>query len=247
MEKRDFQTPFGVIPLWADFDGFDPERPLVLGVLGAFAIERGSLFAVPPHLKGVADMAIGHLPGNHTPPLIDASVGLFSAAYSHVIREAFPDRRIVSLGASIGGLTVMGLRAPQVLRAVVMEPILTTAKLWPMTNFIRGKLLANPQDAALRSFIVNVFGVTETGIEDRRYDALLDGLATPTRVLVGDQPLYPERAVQKLPSLVDEPERERLARHPWIQYSVATGAGHNVPQEASGAMMQALMGAIRET
>src|SRR5687767_13830155 len=131
MDKREFQTPFGVVPLWGDFASFDSGRPLVVGILGAFAIERGSLFGVPPHIAGVADMVVGHLPGNHTPPLVASSVGVFSAAYSHVISKAFSNRRVVSLGASIGGLTVLGLRARQIVRSVVMEPVLTTGKLWP--------------------------------------------------------------------------------------------------------------------
>lgn len=245
MEKREFQTPFGVVPLWGDYETFQADRPLVVGVLGAFAIERGSLFYVPPHIPG-ADMVVGHLPGNHTPALKGASVEVYSQAYSHVIAQAFPERRVVSLGASIGGLVVLGLKAPQIVRSVVMEPVLTTAKLWPLIPFMRGKLKANPKDAVLRDFIFGVFGVTETRLFDRRYEHLLDGLATPTRVIVGGQPLYPERPVQKLPSLVDEPERELLQRYPLIDYSVAEQAGHNVPQEASGAMLTALRAALRE-
>jgi hypothetical protein len=245
MEKREFTTPFGVVPLWGDFAGFEAGRPLVVGVLGAFAIERGSLFHVPPHIPG-ADMVVGHLPGNHTPALSGSSVEVFSAAYSHVIAEAFPDRRVVSLGASIGGLVVLGLKAPQVVRSVVMEPVLTTAKLWPLIEFMRGKLRANPDDKVLRDFVGTVFGVTETGLEDRRYESLLNALTTPTRVIVGGAPLYPERPVQKLPSLVDEPERELLQRHPLIQYSVAPQAGHNVPQEASGQVLATLRAALRE-
>jgi pimeloyl-ACP methyl ester carboxylesterase len=246
MEKREFQTPFGVVPLWGDFANFDASRPLVVGILGAFAIERGSLFSVPPHIAGSADMVVGHLPGNHTPALVYSSVGVFSAAYSHVIANVFSERRVVSLGASIGGLTVLGLRAPQIVGSVVMEPVLTTGKLWPMTAFMREKLLANPQDTVLRDFIVNVFGVTETGLEDRRYEAVLNHLKVPTRVIVGGVPLYPERPVQKLPSLVDEPERELLQRHPMIRYSVAPHAGHNVPQEASEHMLAALREALAE-
>ncbi len=245
MERREFQTPYGVVPLWGAFEAFDAGRPLVVGILGAFAIERGSLFHVPPHIPG-ADMVVGHLPGNHTPALSAASVQIYSAAFSHVIATEFAGRRVVSLGASIGGLVVLGLTAPQIVRSVVMEPVLTTAKLWPLIPFMRGRLQAAPDDRVLADFIEGVFGLGANGLVDRRYEDLLERLAVPTRVIVGGQPLYPQRPVQKLPSLVDEPERELLRRHPLIDYSVAQQAGHNVPQEASGEMLAALRAAIAE-
>jgi len=245
LEKHEFETPYGVVPLWGDFANFDAGRPLVFGVLGAFAIERGSLFHVPPYLPG-ADMVVGHLPGNHTPALSSASVEVYSQAFSQVIVSEFADRRVVTLGASIGGLVVMGLKAPQIVRSVVMEPVLTTAKLWPLIGFMHGKLKAAPDDRVLRDFLLGVFGLSETGVEDRRYESLLDSLTVPTRMIVGGQPLYPQRPVQKLPSLVDEPERELLKRHPLIQYSVAEQAGHNVPQEASDAMLAAVRAALAE-
>jgi pimeloyl-ACP methyl ester carboxylesterase len=113
--------------------------------------------------------------------------------------------------------------------------------MWPN---LRERLRANPGDADLRSFIHNVFGVTESGIEERRYDGALASLSIPTHVQVGDEPLFPERTLEKLPSLVDEPERALLAAHPSITLSVAPGAGHNVLQQSAPAFVSALRGAV---
>lgn len=245
MDSRTFETPYGPIVLWGRPEAFDSDRPLVVAIAGAFAIAKGPLFQLAPLLVD-AEIVTGHLPGNHCPTLIGTSVGLYAAAYSHVIASAFADRTVVTCGASIGALVSMGLRAPQIRRSLAVEPPLVMSKLWPMWPTLRQQLASHPGDTPVRSFVVNVFGVTETAVEERRYDTLLDALATPTHVLVGDQPLFPRRAFEKLPSLVDEPERERMAAHPRIRLSVAPGAGHNVLQQSVPAFMAALRGAVAE-
>lgn len=243
MEERTFETPFGPIVLVGQPSAFSGERPLLVTIAGAFAVARGPLFALAPHLPEV-DIVSGHLPGNHCPPLISASVGVYASAYSHVISENFGRRQVTVCGASIGGLVALGLRAPAIRNLLVVEPPLVMSKLWPMWPTLRHKLVENPNDKPLRDFIVNVFGVTETAISERLYTPLLDQLRKPTHVLVGDRPLFPEHAIEKLPSLVDTPERERLAAHPLIRVSVCPGAGHNVLQEAPDAFVQALRAAV---
>jgi pimeloyl-ACP methyl ester carboxylesterase len=243
MDERTFETPYGPIVLWGEPSAFSGTRPLVVAIAGAFAIARGPLFQLAPLLAD-ADIVTGHLPGNHTPPLISASIGIYAAAYSGVIADAFADRTVILCGASIGGLVALAIRAPQVRNSLVIEPPLVMSKLWPMWPMLRRKLAEPTCDAALRSFIVNVFGVTETGIEERRYDGMLPALSVPTHVLCGDRPLFPRRAIEKLPSLVDEPERALLAAHPMIRLSVLEGAGHNVLQETAPGFLGALRAAI---
>lgn len=245
MDSQTFDTPYGPIVLWGRPEAFSSDRPLVVAIAGAFAIAKGPLFQLAPLLAD-AEIVTGHLPGNHCPTLIGTSVGLYAAAYSHVIANAFAERTVVTCGASIGALVSMGVRAPPVRRSLAVEPPLVMSKLWPMWPTLRQQLAAHPGDTPVRSFVVNVFGVTETAVEERRYDTLLDALATPTHVLVGDQPLYPRRALEKLPSLVDEPERERMAAHPRIRLTVAPGAGHNVLQQSVPAFLAALRGAVAE-
>lgn len=248
LEERSFDTPYGPIVLWGEPAAFEgaPGRPLLLTIAGAFAIPRGPLFQLAPALGGAADILSGHLPGNHCPTLISASVGTYAAAYSHVIGAAFPGRDVVLCGASIGGLVALGVRAPQVKRMVVAEPPLVMSKIWPLRPSIRNRLAQAPDDADLEAFCRNVFGVGPSTLEERRYDGLVDMLARPTHVLVGDRPLFPERPVEKLPSLVDEPERAFMARHPQIRLSVLAGGGHNVLQETAPAFLAALREAIAE-
>lgn len=246
VESRTFETPFGPIVLVGLPAAFTGERPLLVTIAGAFAIARGPLFNLAPHLPDV-DIVSGHLPGNHCPPLISASVGIYASAYSHVIAEQFAGRQVTVCGASIGGLVALGLRAPNIRNLLVIEPPLIMSKVWPMWPSLRQRLAAATDDKTVRDFIVNVFGVTETTLSERRYDPLLETLRKPTRVLVGDRALFPQRAFEKLPSLVDEPERERLAAHPMIRLSVCQGAGHNVLQESSGAFLTALREAVGPT
>jgi hypothetical protein len=101
-------------------------------------------------------------------------------------------------------------------------------------------LWEDPADLVMRDFIAGVFGVTADAAEDRNYLPVLDALKTTTEVIVGDEPLYPERPFVKLPSLVDLPEREALAAHPRISLIVASGVGHNLPQGASHLMLNRL-------
>jgi pimeloyl-ACP methyl ester carboxylesterase len=246
MEERTFETPYGPIVLWGEAGAFSSQRPLVVALAGAFAIAKGPLFHMAPALAPLADVVTGHLPGNHCPTLISASVGIYASAYSHVIAEAFGGRPVVACGASIGGLVALGLCAPQIRRALVVEPPLVMSKVWPMWPTLRHKLAQSPQDPDVRAFIVNVFGVTETAIAERRYDTLLPAVSVPTHVLVGDRPLFPERPVEKLPSLVDDPERALLAAHPKIRVTEAAGAGHNVLQEAAPVFLGALRAAIQD-
>ena len=246
MDSRTFETPYGPIVLWGEADAWTSSRPLVVAIAGAYATARGAFFHLAPHLATDADTVIGHLPGNHCPPLAHQSVDTFAAAYSFVISTAFKGRTVIACGASIGGLVALALEAPQIRRLVVAEPPLVMSKVWPLWPTLRGKLAEAAGDGAARAFVTNVFGVTEAAVQERRYDHLLEQLHLPTDVPVGERPLYPERAFDKLPSLVDEPERALLAAHPRIRLHVLAGAGHNVLQEAAPAFIALVRGAVRD-
>jgi pimeloyl-ACP methyl ester carboxylesterase len=244
MDSRTFETPYGPIVLWGEDEVWASGRPLIVAIAGAYAAERGAFFHLAPHLS--ADVVIGHLPGNHCPPLVQQSVDTFAAAYSYVISTAFRERTVVVCGASIGGLVALGLKAPQIRRLVVAEPPLVMSKVWPLWPTLRATLAAAADDPQAQAFVTNVFGVTETAISERRYDRLLEQLGTPTDVPVGDRALYPERAFEKMPSLVDEPERALLSAHPLIRVSVLAGAGHNVLQEAAPAYVAIVRRALAD-
>jgi alpha-beta hydrolase superfamily lysophospholipase len=46
----------------------------------------------------------------------------------------------------------------------------------------------------------------------------------------------PQRQLDRFPSLVDAPERSRLAASPRVRLHLAPGAGHNVAAQAEAAM-----------
>lgn len=238
MDSRPFDTPYGRIVLVGRAAAFESGRPLVVAIAGAFAIARGPLFHLAPVLEPQAEVVTGHLPGNHCPTLIGAAVGVYASAYAHVIATAFAGRPVLAVGASIGGLVTLGLRAPQIRRALVVEPPLVMSKVWPMWPTLRQQLAGGDPDVG--RFVTNVFGVTDAAVEERRYDYLLRDLRVPTHVLVGDEPLFPQRPFEKLPSLVDGPERDLMAAHPRIRLTVAPGAGHNVLQQSQPAFLAAL-------
>jgi hypothetical protein len=246
MATRDFQTPFGPVRLWGEPAAFESGRPLVLAISGAFAIEDGPLTRLAPHLAAHADVLVAHLPGEHAPPLAANSVGVIAAALSRVLDEAFAGRPVVVCGVSVGALVALGLRASDIRGLVVVEPPLVAAKLWPLTALLRRKLAERPDDAVLASFVDNVFGVTPTQVRDLDYRHLIESLRRPTRVLIGGVPLFPERAPDPLPSLVDEPERALLRAHPFVRSTLVEGVGHNIPDLAGDVLVEAIRKLLQE-
>jgi pimeloyl-ACP methyl ester carboxylesterase len=72
-------------------------------------------------------------------------------------------------------------------------------------------------------------------VEDRDYTGLLKG---PAHVLVGSEPLYPQRPWKVLPSVVDAPERQAMLSNPDVTMTVAEGAGHVIPGSAPALFVQ---------
>jgi pimeloyl-ACP methyl ester carboxylesterase len=242
MERREFETRFGKIWLWGEPDAFSDERPIVLVITGAFNAKRSQVFELQAQVPEAA-VLIGHLPGNHCPALIDHSVGIYAAAYSQVLTALA--RPAISLGASIGGLVTMALQAPNLKGIIAIEPPLRTGKLWPLVAPFRQRMRDEPGNPDVKPFLWAVFGISEDALEDRSYEGMLAQLTTPTRVVLGDEPLYPQREIgTRLPSLVDERERQLFRDHPYVRTTVVTGAGHNVPAQAFAPLVAITKGMV---
>ncbi len=209
-------TALGRVPVWGSWSS---DRPLVLGIRGAFA-ERNDLTDLDP--PG-CDLALLHLPGFHSPALVVTSIGAFIAAFDEVIRTQFSGRQIVAVGLSVGAIVALGLRSPEIGGVLAVEPFFSTAKLWPMIEFIQ-RLLPRDQVSA-HLWAADIFGISIDGVEDRDYHAVLGRQDRPTLALVGDIPLDPRRELRLLPSFTDEADRALL------DYRVAAG-GHELPMEA---------------
>jgi hypothetical protein len=235
METRSFETPLGDVLLWGEPQAFEDDRPVVLAISGAFAPKESFdlLYLAFPE----AAVLVAHLPGNHSPPLVATSVGAFAAAFSHVVSQL--GRPTVVCGSSVAGVVAMGMRAPEIRGIAALDPPFRTAKLWRLVNRLQeGVRRGAPANEV--EFCREILGVTATAIEDRNYLPLLDGLATPTWCVFGETPLMPPRELDRDPSLVDEPERQILRRHPAVKTMLVKGVGHNLPKEGAAAIVDVI-------
>lgn len=227
--RHAFQTPVGEIWLWGEAGARASDKPVVLFINGAFAIARPRAFELPGLLTE-ASVLIAHLPGNHCPNTSAHAVAAYAEGFSSALDQI--GRPALVIGGSVGALVGLSIPSTMVRGQVIIEPPLLTAKLWCLIPTLRSVLANRGDEPGVREFIWSVFGVSETRLEPRDYRGLLDNLTTPGCVMFGEQPLYPERAFQELPSLVDAPERALLAAHPLIETRVIPIVGHNVPGRA---------------
>jgi hypothetical protein len=221
-----FETSKGRIPVSGSFDG----RPKVLAITGAWAPpnEMSLLHRTIPDY----DALVARLPGNGTPHLAETSIPAWAVAYGEVVDQIGP---AVLLGLSVGALVALGIRSENLRAIVAVDPPLATSKLWPMTDWLRAR---PPED---RAMVEHIFGVYPDRVEERHYLTLLDGVAAPLHSIVGSRALFPQRPLDRMPSLVDEPERRALAVLGPL--TVGPNSGHNVPFYAG----PTLLGVLRET
>jgi pimeloyl-ACP methyl ester carboxylesterase len=217
-------------PIW--FRGREAGRPVVLLITGFLADER--LWDLAPDMLPEFDYLRVHLPGNHSPPLAASDVATVAAAISEAIAVRFGDRPLLLAGFSLGATVALGVRAPNLTRRFLVEPILDTEGLWPIEEWGRKPLAA--ADAAL---LWAALGVRGDEVERRDYRRLLEMMEVPADVVFGGEPLEPRRPTTALPSFVSQPVRERIGRHPDITTHVFAG-GHNVAGQAAWPLFRIL-------
>lgn len=223
--KHVFRTGTSEVWAWGEAGALVSDKPLVLVIGGAFAIPRPRLFELQDWLPEAAVLA-AHLPGNHSPNVAVHTVAAYAKLFDDVVRQVA--RPAVVVGDSVGGLVALSMRERLIEAFALLEPPLVTGKLWPLIPTFQGWLKARPREAYLRLFLRGVFGVRERSVESLDYGHLVDGLDRPAWALMGDEPLMPPRPFESMPSLLDEPERERLRAHPMVQVRSIEGIGHNV-------------------
>lgn len=234
LPRIDVQTTHGNVPLWGDFAIFDASRPLILSIGGAFAAPD-YLHALPRHLPG-CDVVFARLPGMHAPFLSENSVETFAESLDQAALQAFPGRRFLRLGSSIGGLTAMAMRTGSAF--VALDPPLRTKALWPMRDRLRAVL--QTCDPRMADWIWSVFGISNLEIEERDYRPLLDALNVPGLILAAGETLEPERPVDHLPGLICAADRIMLVRRPQVKTIFVAGSGHNIPRDAPAIMLEAI-------
>jgi pimeloyl-ACP methyl ester carboxylesterase len=113
------------------------------------------------HFGALCDVALAELPGHgQAPELRETSVEAFAAAFDEAIAATFPDRDIVAVGESIGGLVALSLHTAH--RVVALDPPFRTANLWPLRAEAARVASLAPE------FWFNVFGIGAHP-EDRDY------------------------------------------------------------------------------
>lgn len=230
METR-FEVETALGPVW--FWGRDTGRPILLVISGAF--NAANYFWKLQRFFDDADVLRAHLPGNHCPELAETELAAFAKAYSEAVSSRWPDRPIVVLGASTGGLVAFALRIATLRRLVVIEPPLLTAGVWPL------HLFKDQTPSGGEALVWNLFGVGPDRIEPRDHTWSLAGLTVPALVLVGDDMPGPPRAFVQQPSFVSEDARVALRTHPLVTLRTVAGAGHNIPAQAGPQMHAAVV------
>ena len=226
-------TSLGVISIWGHFG--NKIKVLAINGAGAAADEMSRL----PHILAPDyDGLVAFLPGDRRPALSQVSIPAFAQAFDEVVRRLGPT---VVMGHSAGGLVALAMRSPLIRAVVAIDPPLLTSKMWPVIPTLRAGLAASYDP-----FLDKVFGLTAAGVEERDYRPLLAGLHRPTDVVVGSDPLFPERALSRKPSFVDEPERALFAAHPLVRLHVAPNSGHQVQFEAAHFLFSVLLEACRK-
>lgn len=241
MEVRTFQTPLGEVWLRGRPGAFEGTRRLIVCVLGAFA--SAERLVELPEAANYCDVLLADLPGNRCPELVATSIGAYAAAFDNVLRQL--DRPLILYGSSIGGVVALSMRAPQIRSIVAVDPPVRTADLWPLLD-AWAPMIARPKAPWIGRFLHEVFGYSKTGVEARDYlPTILSNLKTPTYVLVGEQPLFPPRPLEDVPSLVDDKARALISGHPLVEMTIAPGVGHDIERLAGPLLIETLTKAAR--
>jgi hypothetical protein len=239
---RDVATRLGLIRLQGRAEAFDSRRTVLVVIPGVFAGPE-ALQALPDHLGVLADVCRLSLPGASAPLLADNGLAAVANAVSEALEVMFDGRRVVLCGVSIGGVVAMAAQASNVTRIVALDPPLVPARIWPAHAGLRA---AQAKPGPFATALAALFGSDwedPAQVPDHRW--VLDGLTIPTDVMLAGDPLSPPRTLDRWPSLVDGPERQRLARHPRVRLHTAAGAGHNLVFQAQPAVRELLEEACR--
>jgi pimeloyl-ACP methyl ester carboxylesterase len=217
-DRFEVETAFG--PLW--FWGRRPTgRPALLVITGAYA--RATVMDHFPRVFPDLDVLRMHLPGNHSPPLSEVSMEVFSRALDDALGQVVA-APLAIIGLSAGALVALGVRRPNLRALLLIDPPIRTGEAWPLKT--PGLLALDPA----------LFGA----LIDRDFSPLIDDLTVPTEVMAGSVPLLPPRDLERPPSLVDELTRRQLAAHPLVTLTVVEGVGHLV-QEAGPVFAEAIL------
>ncbi len=241
MTRVAVRTLAGELPYWTLPEPAESDRPVLLVIPGSFMSMR-SLNRLPGLLADRCQVALAEIPTTTPFEIPNLTVGRVAEAFSQLVHRAFRARPVVVLAFADAAVVAVSIRTPEVLRTVAVEPLLRSEKLWPLREAVR----ARAQDASdgFKRFLNDVYGVggAAPGVRDHRPG--FRAPQAPVDVLVGEDPLMPERATARTPSLVDEEERAWLRAQPQVSLRIAAGAGHDLAREAGTGVLEAARAAL---
>lgn len=225
-----------------------PPRATLLILLGAYP-PRGQLHEAVDWFPE-ANVVVATLPGFGT-PYSYADLPSLRVGFDHVIARLTPEGPVVVVGVSAGCLVTLGVRASNVCRHVAIEPFFETAGLWPLIN-IRRELeeAADGEEnrKAARDFLWRFFGMGTDGLANRNYTDVLTAVNVPLDVILGAEPLQPERPLPNWPSFTSEDDRALLQAKPGVVlHQAPSGSGHGLTATPDGkSLLRRIMGEALE-
>ncbi|THD60182.1 alpha/beta hydrolase [Phenylobacterium sp.] len=204
----------------------DRVRPSLLAVCGAFPTAT-YLHDLVSTFAG-ANVLVANMPGMAATPWANPTLAEATEALQRAVALLLPTQPIVALGVSTGNLLTLGLDLPNIRRRVAVEPFFETEGLWPFIANSRERMALNPDNAAMARFFWDMFGIAQDRLENRDYRHLLGAIAVPTDVIVGAEPMQPEREAATWPSFITPEDRAALAANPWVTLIEGPpGSGHS--------------------
>lgn len=234
-------TLVGELPYWTPPETADSDRPVLLVIAGSFMSMR-SLNRLPQLLAGRCQVVLVELPTTTPPEIPNLTAARVAEAFGQLVHRAFRARPVVVLAFGDAAVMAVSIRAPEVLRTVAVEPPLRSEKLWPMHDAVLAR--AEAASDGFKRFLDDLYGVGGATPGARDHRSAFRAPQAPVDVLVGEDPLMPERDTPRTPSLVDEEDRAWLRAQPQVSLRVVAGAGHDLVREAGGAVLEAARAAL---
>lgn len=235
LTRTEIATTLGVIPLWHADGALQAGRPAVLFINRLLAPPAAAGLATA--LASEADLFWMQMPGDGAPYLARTDIAGVAAAVSEAIGQALADRPLVLAGQGAGAAIALAVRGAPIARLVAIEPELEPATAWPVLPIFRKLARERP---AIRPLVKALYGALPDGSDAPSSLGVLDDLAAPADVLVGEEPLFPQRPVKRPPSLVGEAVRERLRGMASVKLHVAPRAGSALLDQAAERVVQLL-------
>ncbi|MEW5685549.1 MAG: hypothetical protein AB1942_11575 [Pseudomonadota bacterium] len=231
--RVDAPTLLGTMPYWTREEPAASDRPVLLVIPSSF-MDVSALNRLPRLLADDCQVVLAPLPLTIAPIVPDLAAWRVAAALDQVVGQGFRGRPLVVMGFGDGGLIAVMMRAPEIVRILSLDPPVRSAQAWPLRAAVADRL-ARASDP-VRRFLSDIYGADDDAA-GRDHRGLFQTAQAPVEVLVGSEPLMPERAVAKSPSLVDEDDRAWLRETGGARVRVVSGAGHDLAREAGGALL----------